>query len=233
VLHNHSETVGANQSYSIGANQSFSVGANQSISVGANRTVDVKGDENIHINNSRHESVDDGESVTVKGGRSHTVATKDDALSVATGNRSVAVALMHKLTAQSVVEEIATTVDINAGTSITIHHGGDATFQLKAGEASIGTASKIVLSNGSSTITIDGGTISLGAAEELLLSCGASKLSLKADGTLSVQGPKEVGIGSGGSSVKLEPASAVFNGSAVNVTASGMMEISGAMVKIN
>ena len=169
----------------------------------------------------------------MKGGRSHTVATKDDALCVAAGNRSVKVALEHKLTAQSLVEEVATTIDINAGTLITIHHGGDATFQLKAGEASIGAASKIVLSNGSSTITIDGGTISLGAAEELLLSCGASKLSLKADGTLSLQGPKEVGIGSGGSSVKLEPASAVVNGSAVNVTASGMMEISGAMVKIN
>jgi len=233
VLHNHSATVGANQSYSVGANQSFSVGANQSISVGANRTVSVKGDENISITNSRHENVDDGESVTVKGGRSHTVATKDDALSVSAGNRSVKVALEHKLSAKSVVEEVETTVDINAGTSITIHHGGDATFQLKAGEASIGTASKIVLSNGSSTITIDGGTISIGAAEKLLLSCGAAKLSLEADGTLSLQGPKEVGIGSGGSSVKLEPASAVVNGSAVNVTASGMMEISGAMVKIN
>ncbi len=233
VLHNHSAKVGANQSYSVGANQSFSVGANQSISVGANRTVSVKGDENISITNSRHENVDDGESVTVTGGRSHTVASKDDALSVAAGNRSVTVALEHKLHAKTVVEEAETTVDINAGTSITIHHGGDATFQLKAGEATLGTTSKIVLSNGSSTITLDGGTISIGAAEELLLSCGAAKLSLKADGTLSLQGPKEVGIGSGGSSVKLEPASAVVNGSAVNVTASGMMEISGAMVKIN
>lgn len=77
------------------------------------------------------------------------------------------------------------------------------------------------------------GKITIAAKDELLLSCGAAKLSLKSDGTLSLQGPKEVGIGSGGSSVKLEPASAVVNGSAVNVTASGMMEISGAMVKIN
>jgi type VI secretion system secreted protein VgrG len=233
VLHNHSETVGANQSYSIGANQSFSVGANQSISVGANRSVNVKGDENIHIVNSRHENVDDGESVTVKGGRSHTVSTKDDSLSVSAGNRSVAIALEHKLSAKSVVEVVETTVDINAGTSITIHHGGDSTFALKAGEASLGAATKIIISTPSGQITLAGGKVEVAAKDELILGSGGAKISMKKDGTLTLQGDVKVALVSGGSSVTLEPASAVVNGAAVNVTASGMMEISGAMVKIN
>jgi len=233
VLHNHSETVGANQSYAIGANQSFSVGANQSISVGANRSVDVKGDENIHIKNSRHENVDDGESVTVKGGRSHTVSTKDDSLSVSAGNRSVAVALEHKLSAKSVVEVVETTVDINAGTSITIHHGGDSTFALKAGEATLGAATKIIISTPSGQITLAGGKVEVAAKDELILGSGGAKISMKKDGTLTLQGDVKVALVSGGSSVTLEPASAVVNGAAVNVTASGMMEISGAMVKIN
>ena len=77
------------------------------------------------------------------------------------------------------------------------------------------------------------GKIEIAAADELLLGSGGAKLSFKKDGTLSMQGSKEVGIASGGSSLKLEPAQAVLNGSATNVTASGVMEISGALVKIN
>ena len=233
VLHNHSATVGANQSYSVGANQSFSVGANQSISVGANRTVSVKGDENISITNSRHENVDDGESVTVTGGRSHTVASKDDALSVAAGNRSVTVALEHKLHAKTVVEEAETTVDINAGTSITIHHGGDAILALSTGLATLKTDATIVLSNPSGTITLAGGKVTIDAKDEVLFGTTGAKISLKNDGTVSIQGDTSVQLVSGGSSLKLEPATAVLNASATNVTASGVMEISGAMVKIN
>jgi type VI secretion system secreted protein VgrG len=233
VHRNHTETVSANQTTSVGANQTVSVGANQTISAGANRTVSVGGDENIAIKNSRHETVDDGESVTVTGGRSHTVASKDDALTVAAGNRSVDVKEMHKLTAKEKVEEIATTIDVNAGTSIKIHHKGDSTLELKAGEATLGTATKIVLSNPSGTITLADGKVQLGAAEEIALSVGGAKLSLKKDGTLTLSGSKEVGIDSGGSSLKLAPQQAVVNGSAVNVTASGMMELSGAIIKIN
>jgi hypothetical protein len=132
-----------------------------------------------------------------------------------------------------VVEVVETTVDINAGTSITIHHGGDATFALKAGEASLGAATKIVLSTPSGTITLAGGKVEIAAADELVLGSGGAKMSFKKDGTVTMQGPTKVGIAAGGSSVTLEPASAVVNGAAVNVTASGMMEISGAMVKIN
>ncbi|MDF2696439.1 MAG: Rhs element Vgr family protein, partial [Labilithrix sp.] len=233
VHRNHTETISANQTSSVGANQTGSVGANQTISVGANRTITVTGDENLNIVNSRHHNIGDGESVTVTGGRSHTVATKDDSLVVAAGNRSVSVKETDKLTAKAKVEEVATTIDVNAGTSIKIHHKGDSTLELKAGEASLGTASKIVLSTPSGTITLADGKVQIAAAEELILGSGGAKISLKKDGTLTLQGAKEVAVASGGSSVKLEPAQAVLNGSAVNVTASGMMEISGAMVKIN
>jgi hypothetical protein len=169
----------------------------------------------------------------VKGGRSHTVSTKDDSLSVSAGNRSVAVALEHKLSAKSVVEVVETTVDINAGTSITIHHGGDSTFALKAGEATLGAATKIIISTPSGQITLAGGKVEVAAKDELILGSGGAKISMKKDGTLTLQGDVKVALVSGGSSVTLEPASAVVNGAAVNVTASGMMEISGAMVKIN
>ena len=232
VLHNHSETVGANQSYSIGANQSFSVGANQSISVGANRTVDVKGDENIHIKNSRHENVDDGESVTVKGGRSHTVATKDDALSVASGNRSVKVAQLHSLSAKSATEVIETTLDISAGTSITLHHGGDSTLFIKASEASLRAASKVVLSTGESTFTLEGGKVTISAASEIALSCGSASLTMKSSGVITGSGGTEVSFGVKSSLMKLDGSKATVSGAAVDVSAVGQTVIGGAIIKI-
>jgi len=232
VLHNHSATVGANQSYGVGANQSFSVGANQSIGVGANRTVDVKGNETIHIKKARHENVDEGESVTVKGGRSHTVSTEHDTLKVSAGNRSVDISLEHKLHAKTVVEIANETIDVSAGTSIKIHHGGDSTLEIKAGEASLKTSTKITLSTGPSTITLDGGKITLNAADEISFACGSSNLSLKSSGAITGTGGTEVSFGVKSSTLKLDPAKAAINGASVDVAAVGQAVIGGAIIKI-
>ncbi len=233
ILRSHSESIGASQSTSVGAAQSVSVGAAQSISVGANRSVTVKGNEEIGVTGSRSEKVDGGESVTVKSGRAHTVASGNDSLVVAGGDRRVTASSMYMLKADGIMEQAATIVDIDAGTSITIHHGGDSTLVLKAGEATIGTTSKIVLSNPSGTITLADNKVQIGATSEIVLSAGGAKLSLSSDGTVAVSGPASVGLKSGGSTLKLEPATAVVSGSAVNLSASGHMEISGALVKIN
>ncbi|WP_394848642.1 type VI secretion system tip protein VgrG [Pendulispora brunnea] len=239
VLANHTETVGANQTSTIGANQTVTVGASQTVTVGAARsvtvgaahTVSVGADETNSVKGKRTETVDTGESVTVKAGRSHTISG-GDTLGV-TGDRAVTVSAKDSLKALSKEDVVDTTFDLNAGTSITIHHGGDSTLTLKAGEATLNTTSKIVLSNPSGTITLGGGKVEIVAASEVSLGAGAAKLSLKSDGTVAVSGAKEVGVACNSSSVKLEPAQATFNGAKVNVTATGMMEISGALIKIN
>ncbi len=233
ILANHSESIGASQSTSVGANQSVSVGANQSVSVTANRSISVTGNETIAVTKKRTETVEGGEDVTVKSGRAHTVATGEESLTVSAGGRTVKVSAANSLTASSLAATITSTIDLGAGGAITVHHKDDATLKLSDGEASIGTTTKIVFSNPSGTITMEGGKITLAAADELVLGSGGAKISLKKDGTLSIQGDVQVGIVSGGSSLKLEPASAALNASATNVTASGMLEISGALVKIN
>lgn len=233
ILRSHSESIGASQSTSVGAAQSVSVGAAQSISVGANRSVTVKGTETISVTGSRTETVNGGESVTVSSGRTHTVASGNDTLTVAAGDRRVTASSMYMLKADGIMEEAATIVDIDAGTSITLHHGADSTLVLKAGEATLGTTSKIVLSNPSGTITLADGKVQIGAASEIVLSAGGARLSLSSDGTIAVSGCASVGLASGGSTLKLEPATTVLNASGVNLTASGNMTISGSLVKIN
>lgn len=233
ILANHTESVGASQSVSVGAAQSVSVGAAQSITVGKARSVTVKGGETTKITEKRSEEVGGGEDVKVTSGRSHTVVSGNEELTVTAGTRTVKVSGADGLQAASQAIKITETVDIGAGTSITLHHGDDSTLVLSAGLATLGTTTKIVLSNPSGTITMEGGKITIAAADELVLGSGGAKMSLKKDGTLSIQGDVEVGIVSGGSSLKLEPAQAALAASATNVTASGILEISGAMVKIN
>ena len=241
VLHNHNETVGANQTSSIGANQTISVGANQTVSVGANqtvsvganRTLSVGANETTSITGKRAETVGNGEDVTVTAGRSHTVSTGDDKLTVSAGNRAATVALKDTLGAQSKVDTIGTTFEIKVGTSMTIHHGDDATLLLEAGKASLKTSTEIETSNPSGSLKLKDSKVEIVATSELVLICGNASISLSKDGKIAINGATEVGIGCQSSTVKLEPAQATVNGAAVTTTASGMMQISGALIKIN
>jgi uncharacterized protein involved in type VI secretion and phage assembly len=233
ILHNHVETIKANQTTSVGANQTISVGADQTVSVGANRTLSVGKNETTKVKGKREEHVDTAEEVTIKAGRTHTIATGDESLTVSDGSRTVSVKNDDKFKSKTKADEIETTYDINAGTSITIHHKDDATLQLKEGEATLGTKTKVVISNPSGTVTLADNKVTIAAKDELVLGCGAAKISLKKDGTVSISGSAKVALACNNSTVSLEPAQAVVNGAAVNVTASGMMEISGALIKLN
>ena len=233
VLQNHTETVGANQSYTIGANQSFTVGANQTYTVGADRTVTVGGQETITITKTRTETVNDSETVTIQNSRTHNVNTGDDSLNLGAGSRWVDIAKEDYVHSKTATQEVNETIDVGAGTSITIHHMSDATLKLQENEASLHADKKITIDTPDGTIVLGGGKVSITAKSELVLGSGAAKMTFKQDGTISISAPTKVGIAASGSTVTLDPSSAVVNGSSVNVTASGMMEISGSMVKIN
>ncbi|HWL87494.1 MAG TPA: type VI secretion system tip protein TssI/VgrG, partial [Polyangiaceae bacterium] len=213
VLHNHAETVGANQS--------VSVGANQSISVGANRSVNVTANESISIGAHRHESVDKGEDVTVKEGRAHTIATGDDTLEVTTGNRHMKVHLADTLDSQTKKDTIEQTFELSAGTSIWAHTAsGDAELKIETGGvATVTTKTKVVLWTPSGNITLADNKIALDAVEEIVLTCGQSSISLKNDGTIAISGKKEVAASSASSSVSVTPAKASMNGPMTEVTA--------------
>ncbi len=235
VLHDHMETVGANQTSTIGANQTISVGAARSVTVGATQSIEVGDTETYKVHGERHETVYKKETVTVTLDRAHTVNGAEETLTVSNGKRAVKVPKGEDhLEAKSKTDVIETTFDLGAGVSITIHHKNDSTFQLSEGIATLETTKKIVLKNPSGSITMENDTVSISAKEELKLDAGGSaKLSLKKDGTITVSGPTKLELGSKSSTVVLEPQQATLNGAAVSIIASGEMDISGALIKIN
>lgn len=233
ILNDHNEAIAVNQTSTVGVNQVVSVGVNQMVNVGANRTVTIGANETITVMKKRKETVSGGEEVTVSSGRTHAVATGDESLTVEAGDRKVTVAKKDELKAKERIEQVETTIDVSAGTSIKIHRNADdATFELKAGEALLATSTKIVLSNESSRITMDGGVIEIAAAEELILSSGGAKLSLKQDGTWTAVGSKEVELACSNSKVKLVPAKASMSGAEIDVTAVGNAVLGGSKIMI-
>ncbi|MCL2724327.1 MAG: type VI secretion system tip protein VgrG [Polyangiaceae bacterium] len=202
---NQTVSVGANQTVSVGANQTVSVGANQTVSVVADRSVDVTGSENIHIATNRTETVDVDETVTVTGNRIHTIGC--DALNV-NSFRVVAIEGLHSISSNMRSEVVNLTIDVNAGTSIS----------MKTPTASV---------------TIGLGTIALNADDGISLTCGAASISLESDGTIHINGSTLVDLACNSSELVLKPSKATLQGSNVAAAASGEVDISGALIRIN
>ncbi|WP_394835362.1 type VI secretion system tip protein VgrG [Pendulispora rubella] len=233
VLHNHIETVGANQTSTIGANQTVTVGANQSISVGAARTVTVgaahsvtvTADETNTVHGKRTETVDTGEEVTIKAGRTHTVETGDDKVEVKAGdrnevfnlNRDVKVTLADSLKAQSKSEDVATTYVSKAGAMMHIHRDG---------------AEQLLLMGGSAKLSTTFASITL-AKNKIVLQVGGSSISLAQDGTIELKASQKIVSSVAGSSVTVDPSKSAVAGASVEVNAIGQAKIQGAVVKIN
>ncbi|MCL2724323.1 MAG: type VI secretion system tip protein VgrG [Polyangiaceae bacterium] len=222
---NQTITVGANETITVGANQTVTVGANQTVTVGANRTVSVTGNETITVTQKRTETVNNSESVTIKNGRDHTISTADDKLTVSVGNRLVDIKTDHNIHSKTRVEKVDETIDVLAGTSISIHRQGNATLDLTDNKAKLWTPK--------ASATINDGTITLEAADKIEFKCGATNITLTSDGHIDVTGSTQIKLACNSSVLTLEPSTAILNGSNVNATASGEMNLSGALIKIN
>jgi len=77
------------------------------------------------------------------------------------------------------------------------------------------------------------GQIQIVAANALVMGSGGASMALNKDGTIAVQGSKEIGASVSNSSVKLDARKAAVAGPSVEVNAVGQAKIQGAIVKIN
>jgi len=77
------------------------------------------------------------------------------------------------------------------------------------------------------------GQIQIVAANALVMGSGGASMAFSKDGTIAVQGSKEIGASVSNSSVKLDARKAAVAGPSVEVNAVGQAKIQGAIVKIN
>src|SRR5262249_5611608 len=91
----------------------------------------------------------------------------------------------------------------------------------------------IKFTNGSAEVKLEGGKISITANSEISLVSGGASITLKSDGTVEIKGAQKVNVGSGATTVALDPTGANVSGTKIASSAIGMHEITGALVKIN
>nr|WP_306465636.1 type VI secretion system tip protein TssI/VgrG [Corallococcus exiguus] len=249
VLNNHSTQVKANQSNAVDGSQTETVGGEQSMTVTGNRTKTVKKNETTHVVQSRTETVDIDETVTIKGKRTEEV-TGQEKLTLKAGRDATVNTLEKLLVTGRRDETINANDDLKVGGDKTDHitgkyamtgdnevklNQGDVSITLNRGGANVeGSGQKVSLHNSSGQMVFDAGKVELTCTgQELSLVCGAASIKLKSDGTVEINGGKEVGIGAQQSTVKLEAAGATISAPKLTSSAIGIHEITGALIKIN
>ncbi len=228
--------------------QTTLVKGDQTITVKGNRTRSVGGDESISVQGTRTTTVTKKDTVNLKDAHDITVHLK--VKQTYEDSHDITVTNLHKGMydgKRDVTVKTEDKLEVNGGNKITTVHGeynvtADTHFKVEQGTNSLlienkiegtTTGGPIALCNGSAIINLTGGTIELIANDAISLTCGAASLTFKSDGTIELKGGQKVNVGSGNSTVALEPTGVNVSGTKIGSHAIGMHEISGALVKIN
>ncbi|UCI17335.1 type VI secretion system tip protein VgrG [Mesorhizobium sp. B2-1-8] len=232
VGHNLDEDVGNNKTVKVGVNQTTNIGSNDTETVGANRSLTVGANETIHVGANSSETIGSNHSQTVGLVQTVTVgAARIDTVG-ATETRSVGAAQMNTIGASRSVtvgagqsHDIGASDSWNVGASQSVQIGADQSFAIAGSQTSqigkdrnskiadndvteIGAAHELKIAKGSmirvgedSTVNV-GKTFLLEAGDSIAFKCGSATITMKKDGTITIEG-KDISIkGSGKINVK-------------------------------
>ncbi|MFO1106717.1 MAG: type VI secretion system tip protein TssI/VgrG [Amaricoccus sp.] len=205
---NDTESVGKNRSLSVGIDETIGVGSNSTETIGANHTQTVGLVQTVTVGAARVDTVGAAETRTVGAAQVNTIGAMrqvsvglaqshdigvNDSWSIGT-NQTVSVGAAYSLTVGA-----AATVDVGAGRTTSIAQddkisvGGALALSVgKAGSISIGEDGVIAV----------GKALSIEAQDSIVLKCGAATISMKKDGTITLDGKDITLNGSGKITVK-------------------------------
>ncbi|HKX27674.1 MAG TPA: type VI secretion system tip protein TssI/VgrG [Blastocatellia bacterium] len=185
----------------------------------------VEHDQTTTVHNNRTDMIDQDDSETVGGNQTHTVLK----------NRTIMVNGTH-----TEIIKGATTILVTEGPSVMDVMAGTHLHHVKQDVNEWYDANQQTVVVGNILTQALTGQISIGAQTEIVLQCGESLLILKADGTITLSGVKinisadtEVKTGVGNQNTVFNRSKVETSGAAINTSAVGMHEISGALIKIN
>jgi type VI secretion system secreted protein VgrG len=203
-----SETVGANETIGIGANRTENVGANETIAIAANRTETVGANETIGIGANRSISVGGSETATVALQRTHAVGVNETIAVGGAQEIAIGAAQVVAIGAlQSVTVGAAQTIDVGASQSTTVGAkqttsvGGDRSVTVAGAQGTNVGKGRVVQVADSDGLKV-GKNLVIDAGDSVQIKSGSASITLKKDGTITIEG-KDVRIeGSGKITVK-------------------------------
>ncbi len=192
INNDRTETVGHDETITIGNDRTEDVGNNETITIGNDRTEHVKNNEKITIDGNRTEKVVKDETITIDGQRTETVA-KDETITI-NGQRKETVAKDETITINGARTETVAkneTITINAARTEEVAKAEN----VKIGDNRIHKIAKDDVLDVGKKLTVKAG-------DQIALSTGSASITMKKDGTITIDG-KDITIkGSGKITVK-------------------------------
>ncbi|BCH17881.1 type VI secretion system Vgr family protein [Mesorhizobium sp. L-2-11] len=232
VGHNLDEDVGNNKTVKVGVDQTTDIGNNDTETVGANRSLTVQANETIHVVSNSTENIDANHSQTVGIVQTVTVgAARIDTVG-ASETRSVGAVQSNTIGASRSVTvgagqshqigaddgwNIASNQDVTIGGGQAFNIAGDQKSKIGKGRRTeiaaddgtkVGGAYELRIAKASMVQIGEDGKINVGktflieAGDAIALKCGSASITMKKDGTITIEG-KDISIkGSGKINVK-------------------------------
>ena len=164
------EVVDKDETITIHQNRTEVVDKNETISIGGNRTETVSKNEKIKIKGNRDETVSGNEDISIDGNRKETVK-KSEQVTIARFRKETVGAAKIETIGAAKFETIGLGKMLNVGAAYKINIGGIMSSHI-----------------GKSKSTNVGTTYDITAGEEYKLVVGKASITLKADGTIDIQG---------------------------------------------
>jgi type VI secretion system secreted protein VgrG len=195
VKHNRTEKVGVDESITIGSNRTENVGSNESITIGANRTESVGGNETITIAVARTEVVGAAETITIGAARTEIVGGAET-ITIG-GLRTEIVGGAETITiGRSRTESVGAAETISVKGARTLSVGGDETISVKGNEGVTVGGDRSASITGDDGLSV-GKSLTITATDTITITVGSASISMKKDGTITIEGKNISIIGSG------------------------------------
>jgi type VI secretion system secreted protein VgrG len=205
---NDTETVGVNRSLTVGADETIGIGANSTETIGSNHTQTVSLVQTITVGAARVDSVGASETRSVGGPQNNTIGASRSMRVGANQSHQIGSSDSWGI-GQNQTVQIGGDQGISIGGAQTLDVGKVRSAKIGADDSTeVGGAFALKIAKGSVTdvgqdgaITI-GTTLSIDAGDSIAIKCGSSAITLKKDGTITIEG-KDITInGSGKINVK-------------------------------
>ena len=202
------------QTIEIFNNRSLKVGAGAADAEDGSETIDVFNKQTITVGSGEGNCADGSQTLTIYKDRTTTIKTGNETLTVQQGNRTVSIDQGNE---ELTVKQGTRTVNVNTG---------DDTHNVKTGNRVVNVDTgndTLTIKSGNGTIKADAGSITIEAAQKITLKVGSNSIEISTSG-ITIKGTQVAITGE----AKTEVGAPI-----IQVSADGMLELKGGVVKIN
>ena len=195
IGNNDTETVGLDRALTVGSNETISIGSNSSETIGLNHTQTVAVAQTITVGAARVDSVGASEARTVGASQTQTVGASRDVTVGASESHSIGSDDSWTVGAnRSVTVGGNETMSVGGNQSETV--SGDVALKIAKGRAS-DIANAEMMNVGKDMGIKVGKKFVLDVTDEITLKCGDAQVTMKKDGTITIQG-KDISLTASG-----------------------------------